>query len=102
MYHVLNHPWFFPCWQKFLTRTTFTQVYSKMLTAQINANEGGDNIHCSQTLIKLNMLQAKRRDRKSVRACLKKVKEFIRDNTDPCQHERLQKLLKLNGVVILS
>ncbi len=72
-----------------------------MLTAQINENEGGDNIYCSQTLIKLNMLQAKRNDRKSIRACMKQLKEFIRDNIDQCQHERLQKLVSLKGVVLI-
>lgn len=76
-------------------------MYSKILTAQIHAHEGGDNIYCSQTLIKLNMLQAKRKDRESIRACMNKAREFIRDNTDYCQHERLQKLLQLNGVVFL-
>lgn len=76
-------------------------TYSKILTAQIMENEGGDNVHCSQTLIKLNMLQAKKKDRKTIRACLKKVKEFIHENNDPCQHQRLEKLLKVSGVVFI-
>ncbi len=83
-------------------KNSAVSIYSKMLTAQIIANEGGDNIQCSQTLIKLNMLQAKRKDRKSIRACLQKVKEFIHENRDPCQHERMEKLLKLSGVVFVS
>ncbi len=72
-----------------------------MLTAQILANEGGDNIECTQTLIKLNMLQAKKKDKKIVRSCLKKVQEFLRDNEDPCQHTRFEKLLKFSGIVFL-
>ena len=79
-----------------------TQTYSKMLTAQILANEGGDNIECNQTCIKLNLLQAKKNDRRSIRTCLKKVHEFLRENDDPCQHTRLERLLKLSGVVFVS
>ena len=72
-----------------------------MLTAQIHANEGGDNVECTQTLIKLNMLQAKKKDKKSIQSCLKKVHEFLRENEDPCQHARLEKLMKLSGIVVL-
>jgi hypothetical protein len=77
-------------------------MYSKMLTAQIIFHEGGDNLQCAQTLIKLNMLQAKKKNKKSIHACLKKVKEFLHENRDPCQHLRLEKLLKLSGVVMMS
>lgn len=76
-------------------------VYSRMLTAQITKHEGGDNLYCKQTLIKLNMLQAKKKSRKSIRECVKKVKEFIRENKDPCQHVRMEKLLKLSGIVFV-
>ena len=73
-----------------------------MLTAQILANEGGENIECEQTLIKLNMLQAKKKNKKSIRACLKKAKQFLKENHDPCQRERLERLLKLSNVVFLT
>jgi len=77
------------------------KMYSKMLTAQINFHGGGDNIYCDQTLTKLNMLQVKKKKKKTIRAFLKKIQEFIENNNDPCQYERLLKLLKMSGIIFL-
>lgn len=71
-----------------------------MLTVQIMQHESGDNVQCTQTLIKLKILQAKKYDKENMRTCLKNINEFIRDNKDPCQHERMEKLLKLSGIVV--
>jgi tetratricopeptide (TPR) repeat protein len=72
------------------------QIYSKMLTAQIEA-DGAEHQECIAILTKLSVLQLKGRDKAGIRSCMKKIQSSTREN-GACQKERFEKLLKVHKV----
>jgi tetratricopeptide (TPR) repeat protein len=69
------------------------QIYSKMLTAEIEAR-GAEHNKCIAILTKLSLLHLRGNEKEGVRSCINKIQACLRDN-DLCQKERFDKLLKV-------
>ena len=55
-----------------MTEVYFVSMIENYLELEGDAHKGGDNLYYKQTLIKLNILQVKKKKRNNIGQCLKK------------------------------